>query len=51
VANSVVSREAARDLYGVVLKADLEIDREATQELRRHMAMRHEQDGGVKNEK
>jgi N-methylhydantoinase B len=45
VVNSVVSREAARDVYGVALKPDLEIDWEATQDLKR------QKNGGVKNDK
>jgi len=49
VVNLVVSREAARDVYGVALKPDLEIDWEATQDLKRHR--QYAQDGGVKNDK
>jgi N-methylhydantoinase B len=34
VASAIVSRDAARDIYGVVLGRDLEVDRDATRELR-----------------
>jgi N-methylhydantoinase B len=35
VANAIVSKAAARDIYGVVFKdSDLQVDRDATRELR-----------------
>ncbi|MBM4298256.1 MAG: hydantoinase B/oxoprolinase family protein, partial [Deltaproteobacteria bacterium] len=37
VANAIVSRAAAREVYGVVLSGDLEIDQGATRELRQTM--------------
>ena len=37
VANAIVSRDAARDVYGVVLGSDLAIDWEGTRELRQQM--------------
>lgn len=37
VANAIVSREAARDVYGVVFGRELELDQEATRELRAKM--------------
>jgi len=37
VLEELVSREAARDLYGVELKEDLAVDQAATRELRRKL--------------
>src|SRR5438876_3447344 len=37
VLEELISREAARDLYGVVLKEDLSVDQAATRELRRKL--------------
>jgi N-methylhydantoinase B len=40
VVEEFVSTEAARDLYGVVLKEDLSVDRAATRDLRRKLGSR-----------
>jgi N-methylhydantoinase B len=54
VANSIVSRAAARQVYGVVLKSDLQVDLAATHELRnsrrREIAATQAQNGGGNND-
>jgi hypothetical protein len=37
VANAIVSRDAAREVYGVVLGRELEVDQDATHERRGEM--------------
>lgn len=47
VANSIVSLNAAREIYGVVLcEAGLQLDLEATRQLRIEMRKREIEDGG-----
>jgi hypothetical protein len=43
VANAIVSRDAAREVYGVVFGRDLQVDRAATQQLREAMRQQKSQ--------